>query len=106
MDGNKNRSGGGVHLQLLSDRPVRDYEMFLVNMMRVLDGRQVRSLALVAELVEPEENGADMITAYHKMPLRDRQMAVAAIEEDITYEIARRAILDIAAADEEDEEDA
>ena len=95
MDGNKNRSGGGVHLQLLSDRPVKDYEGFFVDLMHGLDNFKIRSVAVVAILEEPTENGGDAITAYHNSCVRDRQLSAALIQEDTMYRIAADAVLDL-----------
>lgn len=84
-----------VHMQLLSDRPVKDYEGFFVDLMHGLDKFQIRSVAVVAILAKPADNGADAITAYHEMCLRDRELAASLIQEDAMYRIAVDAIRDL-----------
>ena len=84
-----------VHIQLLSDRPAKDYEGFFVDLMNHLDSFEIRGVAVVAILAKQTDNGSDAITAYHEMCLRDRELAASLIQEDVMYRIAVDAIRDL-----------
>ena len=94
-----------AHLTLLSDRPVNDYEAFLVDVMHGLDKHKIRSLAVVAVLEEPAANGGDAIVGYHQMSLRDRQLAVSLLQADISYKIAQDAVREMLDLPDPDEEE-
>lgn len=84
-----------VHMQLLSDRPVNDYETFFVDLMHGLDKYKIRSVAVVAIFEEPEEDGSDAITGYFNIGIRGRQMAASLLQEDTTKIIAQDAVRDM-----------
>lgn len=84
-----------AHLTLISDRPTKEYEAFLVDLMHFMDKHKIAGVAVVAVLEEPADNGGDAITAYHNMSLRDRQLAVSLIQADITCKIAQAAVRDM-----------
>ena len=94
-----------AHFTLISDRPVKDYEAFLVDLMHGLDEYKIRSVAVVAVLEEPADNGGDAIVGYQAREKRDRQLAASMIQADITYKIAQDAVRDMLdLADPEKEE--
>ena len=53
-----------AQFMVVSDEPLRDYQEFLTQAMRDLSGYKVGGIALVALLEEPDEDGADALTAY------------------------------------------
>lgn len=61
--------------------------------------------AAVVLMVEPEEpDGDDVIAFYHRMSIRDKQLAASVIEGDVHYAIAEDAIRHYL-GDEDDEEE-
>ena len=52
-------------------------------------GRAVGGIALVALLEEPDEDGADALTAYFHLGLRGKEEAAANIQADVTEGIVR-----------------
>lgn len=92
-------------MQLLSDRPAKDYESFFVDLMHSLDKYRIRGVAVVAVLEEPTADGGDAITGYHNMCLRDRQLAASLIQEDTSYKIAQDAVRNMVDPDFLAEED-
>jgi hypothetical protein len=95
-----------THLQLLSDRPVREYEAFLLELMNGAEDFNIRGLAVVALLEKPLEDGGDAMTAYYNMSLRDRHYSAALIQTDVTYKVAKDAARDLLGLeDPEDQEE-
>ena len=69
---------------VLPDEPLRNYQEFLTQAMQDLSGRKVGGIALAALLEEPDEDGADAMTAYFRLGLRGKEEAAANIQADIT----------------------
>lgn len=79
-------------LILAADRPVREHESALVELMEDLSKYKVTGMAVVV-MVEPDEpDGDDILAFYHRMSIRDKQLAAAVIEGDVHYAIAEDAI--------------
>lgn len=90
---------------VVSDEPLRDYQEFLTQAMRDLSGYKVGGIALVALLEEPDEDGADALTAYFHLGIRGKEEAAANIQADITDGIVRANIRRyLQELEEEDEE--
>lgn len=94
-----------AHMMLVSDRPVHEYEAFLVDLMHFMDRHKIAGVAVVALLAEKTEDGGDSIVGYHKMDLRDKMTAASLIQADITYKIAQDAARDLLELPEPDQED-
>ena len=94
-----------AHLTLISDRPVNDYEAFLLDLMHGLDEHKIRSVAVVAIFEEPEEDGSDAITGYFNIGIRGRQMAASLLQEDTAKIIAQDAVRDMLDLPDPDEEE-
>lgn len=90
-------------LALISSRPPKEYETWLLDFMNQVADHKVTGIAVVALLEEPLENGGDAFTAYYQMSLRDRHTAAGLIQTDITYKIAQAAVHD--ALDPQDPEE-
>ena len=79
-------------LLLAADRPVREYESALVELLEDLSKYKVTGMAVVV-MVEPREpDDEDILAFYHRMSIRDKQLAAAVIEGDVHYAIAEDAI--------------
>ena len=79
-------------LILTADRPVREHETALVELMEDLSKYKVTGMAVVV-MVEPKEpDDEDILAFYHHMSIRDKQLAAAGIEGDVHYAIAEDAI--------------
>lgn len=89
----------------IADRPMKDYEKFLLDLINSAEGCKIRGLAVVALLEEPVEGGGDAMTAYYDMSFRDRCFAASLIQSDITYGIAQDAVRDLLGLQEPDEEE-
>lgn len=74
---------------LLSDKPAEGYAEFLARAINDLSSYNVRGIALVALLDQPQEENIDAMTAYWNMSLRDKETAVADVQSDITAQIVR-----------------
>ena len=94
-----------AHPIMISDRTVKDYEAFFLDMMNGLDKHKIRGVTVVAVLEEPAANGGDAVVGYHAMSMRDRQLAASLIQEDITYKIAQDAVRDMLDLTEPEEEE-
>lgn len=77
-----------AQFMVVSDEPLRDYQEFLTQAIRDLSGYKVGGIALVALLEEPDEDGADVLTAYFHLGLRGKEEA-ANIRADVTEGIVR-----------------
>lgn len=89
---------------LLSDRPIAPYQEALTELLEEISGYRVRGMAVVL-LVDPEEeDGDDVLAFYHRMSIRDKQLAAAVIEGDVHYAIAQDAIAAYMGDTEEQEE--
>ncbi len=84
-----------ANLTLISDRPVNDYEAFLLDLMHDMGKYKIRSVAVVAILEEPTVDGGDAIVGYYAMGMRDRQLAASLIQADINRKIALDAVRDM-----------
>lgn len=89
---------------LVSDRPVEEWEQFLLELMNGASDCSVRGLAVVAFLDKPTEDGGDAMTAYYNMSLRDRCYAADLIRTDVTRKIAQEAVWDVLDPPDPDEE--
>lgn len=78
-----------AQFMVVSDEPLRDYQKFLTQAIRDLSGYKVGGIALVALLEEPDEDGADVLTAYFHLGLRGKEEAAANIRADVTEGIVR-----------------
>lgn len=88
-------------LILAADRPVRAHESALVELLEELSKYKVTGMAVVV-MVEPEEpNDEDVLAFYHRMSIRDKQLAAAVIEGDVHYAIAEDAIRNYMGDEEE-----
>ena len=65
------------------------YAAFLEETMQILSSEKVQGLAVVALLEGPDESGADVLTGYYNMSLRDKQAAASQIQADVTDGIVR-----------------
>lgn len=90
---------------LVSDRPIEEWEQFLLGLMNDASNCSVRGLAVVAFLDKPTEDGGDAMTAYYNMSLRDRCYAADLIRTDVTHEIARDAVRGVLDPPDPDEEE-
>lgn len=77
-----------AHFMLLSDRPQKNYEAFLLEGLEELRKHTVRGLAVVA-LLEPDEEGEAVLTGYFNMSLQDKELAAANIQADVVDGILR-----------------
>lgn len=89
----------------IADRPLKEHEKFLLDLINGAEGCKIRGLAVVALLEEPMEGGGDAMTAYYDMSFRDRCFAASLIKSDVTYGIARDALRDLLDLQEPDEEE-
>lgn len=94
-----------AHLTLISDRPLRDYEAFLLSLMNDAEEWKIRSVVVAALLDEPLKDGGDAMTAYYNASLRDRSYAAALIQTDVTYKVAQDAVRDMLDLPDPDEEE-
>lgn len=78
-----------AQFMVVSDEPLRDDQEFLTQAIRDLSGYKVGGIALVALLEEPDEDGADVLTAYFHLGLRGKEEAAANIRADVTEGIVR-----------------
>lgn len=78
-----------ANFTILSDQPFEDYILFLEETMQILSSERVQGLAVVALLEGPDESGADVLTGYYNMSLRDKQAAASQIQADVTDGIIR-----------------
>lgn len=78
-----------ANFTILSDQPFEDYILFLEETMQTLSSEKVQGLAVVALLEGPDESGADVLTGYYNMSLRDKQEAASQIQADVTDGIVR-----------------
>ena len=83
------RRCGMANFTILSDQPFEDYILFLEETMQILSSEKVQGLAVVALLEGPDESGADVLTGYYNMSLRDKQAAASQILADVTDGIVR-----------------
>lgn len=74
---------------IVSDRPPEEYQAFLTQAIQDLSDYAVRGVALVALLEEPDEDEADVLTAYFNMNLQDKQLAAGNIQADVVDGIVR-----------------
>lgn len=77
-----------AHFMLLSDRPQKNYETFLLEGLEELRKYTVRGLAVVA-LLEPDEEDEAVLTGYFNMNLQDKELAAANIQADVVDGILR-----------------
>ena len=80
---------------LVSDRPIEEWEQFLLELMNGAGECSVRGLAVVAFLDKPTADGGDAMTAYYNLSLRDRCYAADLIRTDVTRKIAQEAVFDV-----------
>lgn len=89
---------------LLSSGPVTQWQEAIVGLLEETAHYKVTGAAVVL-MVEPEEpDGDDVIAFYHRMSIRDKQLAASVIEGDVHYAIAEDAIRHYL-GDEDDEEE-
>ena len=78
-----------ANFTILSDKPFEDYISFVTETLQILSAKKVRGLAIVALLDEADEDGADVLTGYYNMCLKDKQTAASHIQADVTDGIVR-----------------
>lgn len=74
---------------LVSDRPAEGFAEFLLEAANELSKYKVKGLAVVALLDQPPEEDISSMTGYWHMSLRDKEMAAADIQADVTADIIR-----------------
>lgn len=79
-------------LLLAADRPVREHENALVELMEELSKYKVTGMAVVVMVEPKEQDDEDILAFYHHMSIRDKQLAAAVIDGDVHYAIAEDAI--------------
>lgn len=82
---------------LVSDRPLENYEKFMVECLENMRGQPVRYVGLVVGMEDEV-----VMTAYHNANVADMQMAAAQIQADITLEIVRVNLPSLTGESEED----
>ena len=89
---------------LLSNGAQTEWHRAIVGLLEETAQYKVTGAAVVL-MVEPEEpDGDDVIAFYHRMSIRDKQLAASVIEGDVHYAIAEDAIR-YYLGDEDDEEE-
>ena len=75
-----------ANFTILSDKPFESYISFVQETLEIISHQKVRGLAVV---VLPDEDGADVLTGYYGMDLKDKQEAASNIQADVTDGIIR-----------------
>ena len=78
-----------ANFTILSDKPFESYISFVQETLEIISHQKVRGLAVVVLLEEPDEDGADVLTGYYGMDLKDKQEAASNIQADVTDGIIR-----------------
>ncbi len=89
---------------IVSDSSQDGWTDFLTETVRILDGYDVRGVAVIALFEQKTAEDDQALAAYYNMALRDKQEAASIVEADVTKAIVKANLMKML-QELEDEED-